>query len=154
MAPVLVTPEIIFHEGEAQGFTKGSPEISFVDFGGKDGNGTSARVEFFGMRDKVENQRSGCEEGAKNKDESMLPKALEEIFVRQNEERKDGDQDKGGQAISDIGMKPDTKDQSGNKESAKTFGAETLEEEIKSKREEERHHDGPEADSGKVDGPE
>ncbi len=65
VAPVLITPEIVFEKRDRKSFGHRAPEITMVDFGRKDRDMGRARDEIVWMRDKeVIEHGDGGEKGA------------------------------------------------------------------------------------------
>lgn len=99
------------------------------------------------MRHKVEDQWGCCHGRSEDEDETVFPETLEEVFVGEDEERQERDQNERRQTVGDIGVQADTKDESSQKEGAEAFGAQAFEKEIERKGQEKRHHDSPKANA-------
>lgn len=152
--PVLIAPEVVLDEREAECLGKGPPEVAPIHFRREDRDGPGARGQVLGVGGKLIDEGCGSYRSAEDEGQTMLPEALEEVFVGEDEEGEKRDEDEGRQAIGDVGVDADAEDETGKQEGADALGTEALPEEVKSEGEEAGHHDGPEADPGEIDGPE
>lgn len=83
----------------------------------------------------------------------MFPETAEKAFIREKQRREEDDEDEGGDAEGDIGMQTESEEESGKDKVGEFPRAESAEEKVERKRENECGHDGAEADAGKVDRP-
>lgn len=102
---------------------------------------------------KIIKHRAGRDAGSENKDDRMLPVALEKILVGHHEEWYEENENEWRETEGDIGMEAETEYESGKKKIDQLSGPQPAEEEIKGEGEEKRCHDGAESDTGEIDGP-
>lgn len=125
-----------------------------VDVRVEDGDMGRAGLEILGMADeKIIEHRSGRQEGAEDEHEGVFPEAFQEFFVGEYEGREEDDEDERGNPEGDVGVEAKAEDETGKKEITQPMCSQSSEEEIKGKGQDKGDHDGPEADTGKVDGP-
>lgn len=95
----------------------------------------------------------GRDEGPENKCEAVFPEALEKAFIGKEESEKEEDEDERRDAEGDIGMETESKNKTGPEEIEFALSTETSKKEKEGEGEEERCHDRPKSDTGKIDRP-
>lgn len=82
VAPVLVTPEIVFEERKSKGLGYGAEWVTVVDVWVEDGDVGRAGLKVFRMsNEKIIEHGGGGEKSTADEDEGMFPEAFEEMFV-------------------------------------------------------------------------
>lgn len=153
MAPVLVTPKIIFHQAQGEAAQKCLKWLSAIDFRSEDGDRSGTGFQEFRVKiEGVKNWRRG-DNRKSDKNQDFFPIIFQEIFACQEKAHEHHNEDGRRDAKSDVGMKTDAKNQTAQSEIPPFFGAKTAEEKIESKNQNQREHVGPKRDAGKIDCP-
>lgn len=103
--------------------------------------------------EEIREHRGSRDEGAEDEDEAVLPETFQEFLIGQHKGGEKYDQNEGGDAEGDIGMKSQAKDSASDEEITEAVRAQSAEEEVEGKSQEKGRHDGSEADAREVDSP-
>lgn len=102
---------------------------------------------------KIIEHGTGGDTRGEDEDDRVLPEILEEILVREHEEREEENEDEWGETEGDIGMEPEAEEESSEDEGSEFLRPESAKEKIERERQKKGGHDSAEPDAREVDRP-
>ncbi len=130
MPPIHITDEGVLDKGKAECLGEGEREIALIYFGRKNGDGCRSRREILRVGRKFKDNGRGGDHHSENEYERVFPVLRKEISIGDDAAECREDEDEGRDTEGDVGVEPETEDETAYKERDEAFGTETAEEKI------------------------